>query len=188
MPDVDYHDPVMVGEVLEHLGVKADGLYLDGTVGGGGHTIRILESCSGCRVIAVDRDREALDEAGRRLEAFGDRVRFLHVRFDGAADDAEVLTRWLSERADLASLTPQSDLASTKYCLANPGVEYLAYQPQASAKNFSVNLELGKYAVEWTNLVSGGVTKANDLQGGDGENTFTPPFDGPSILHLIRKR
>ena len=90
-----YHDPVMVEEVLEHLGAKADGLYLDGTVGGGGHTRRILESCDGCSVIAVDRDREALDEARRRLEAFGDRVRFLHVRFDGAANDTEVRDRGL---------------------------------------------------------------------------------------------
>lgn len=85
-----YHEPVMVEEVLEHLGLKAGGLYLDGTVGGGGHTMRILESCPACRVIAVDRDSEALDEARARLEAYGDRVRFLHMRFDGAADDVEV--------------------------------------------------------------------------------------------------
>ena len=90
VPDAGYHDPVMVAEVLEHLGPRPDGLYLDGTVGGGGHTKRILESCEQCRVIAVDRDREALDEARSRLEAFGDRVRFLHVRFDGSVNDAEV--------------------------------------------------------------------------------------------------
>lgn len=89
-----YHDPVMVEEVLEHLEVKADGLYLDGTVGGGGHTRKILESCD-CRVIAVDRDREALEEARRRLEAYGDRVRFLHARFDGAPDDVEVRDKGL---------------------------------------------------------------------------------------------
>lgn len=90
-----YHEPVMVEEVLEHLGLKAGGLYLDGTVGGGGHTMRILESCPACRVIAVDRDSEALDEARARLEAYGDRVRFLHMRFDEAADDVEVKDRGL---------------------------------------------------------------------------------------------
>jgi len=95
--------------------------------------------------------------------------------------------RWLCERVDLALLTPQNDLASTKYCLANPGLEYLAYQPQSGAKSFSVNLKPGKYAVEWMNLISGGLTKAKDLQGGNGKNTFTPPFGGPSILHLKRK-
>lgn len=90
-----YHEPVMVEEVLEHLGLKAGGLYLDGTVGGGGHTIRILESCPACRVIAVDRDSEALDEARARLEAYRDRVRFLHMRFDEVADDVEVKDRGL---------------------------------------------------------------------------------------------
>lgn len=90
-----YHEPVMVEEVLEHLGLKAGGLYLDGTVGGGGHTMRILESCPACRVIAVDRDSEALDEARARLEAYRDRVRFLHMRFDEAADDVEVKDRGL---------------------------------------------------------------------------------------------
>ncbi len=93
--DAGYHEPVMVEEVLEHLGLKADGLYLDGTVGGGGHTVRILESCPACRVIAVDRDSEALDEARGRLEAYRDRVRFLHMRFDSAADDVEVKDRGL---------------------------------------------------------------------------------------------
>ena len=44
--DTGYHDPVMVREVLEHLEVEAEGLYLDGTVGGGGHTRRILEASS----------------------------------------------------------------------------------------------------------------------------------------------
>jgi 16S rRNA (cytosine1402-N4)-methyltransferase len=85
----------MVDEVLAHLGVKAGGLYLDGTVGGGGHTRRLLESCPECRVVAVDRDPEALQEARRRLEAFRERVRFLHVRFDEAVKDPEVRDRGL---------------------------------------------------------------------------------------------
>jgi hypothetical protein len=103
--------------------------------------------------------------------------------------------RWLSERVDLASLTPQSDLTSTGYCLANPGVEYLAYRPQSDSKEFSAKLESGRYAVEWTDLTSGRVVKAKDLQvRGDavvkakdlqvGEYRFVPPVKNPSILHL----
>jgi len=85
-----YHDPVMVAEVIELLGVEGDGLYLDGTVGGGGHTRRILDSGPECRVVAVDRDAEALEEARQTLAEHGDRVRFLHLRFDEAVEDAEV--------------------------------------------------------------------------------------------------
>jgi 16S rRNA (cytosine1402-N4)-methyltransferase len=90
-----YHEPVLGAEVLELLAPSGEGLYLDGTVGGGGHTRLILGHCPGCRVLAVDRDREALDEARRALADVRPRVRFLEARFDRAADDPEVRDRGL---------------------------------------------------------------------------------------------
>ena len=86
----DYHEPVMAEEVLDLLDPRGEALFLDGTLGGGGHTRRILEACSSCRVIAVDRDLEAIAEAEAVLADLGDRVRILHCRFDHAVDDAEV--------------------------------------------------------------------------------------------------
>ncbi|MEQ9401185.1 MAG: 16S rRNA (cytosine(1402)-N(4))-methyltransferase RsmH [Longimicrobiales bacterium] len=91
----DYHEPVMADEVLEYLAPSGDALYLDGTVGGGGHTRSILEHCPACRVIAVDRDPEALAQARDVLAGFPGRVRFLHRRFDDAVDDPEVRDRGL---------------------------------------------------------------------------------------------
>lgn len=90
-----YHEPVMVDEVLEYLDPRGDRLYLDGTVGGGGHARALLERCEGCRLVAVDRDPEALAEARETLEAFTGRVRFLHERFDQAVRDPEVRDRGL---------------------------------------------------------------------------------------------
>lgn len=90
-----YHEPVMGPEVVEYLAPRDGGLFLDGTVGGGGHTRLILGACPGCRVLAVDRDPEALDEARRALADVSDRIRFLHCRFDEAADDVEVRDRGL---------------------------------------------------------------------------------------------
>jgi 16S rRNA (cytosine1402-N4)-methyltransferase len=81
---------VLADVVLEVLAPAGQGLFLDGTVGGGGHSRRILEACPECRVVAVDRDPQALMEARRELDAFGPRVRFLHCRFDDAADDREI--------------------------------------------------------------------------------------------------
>ena len=90
-----YHEPVLGEEALELLEPQDSGLYLDGTVGGGGHTRLILERCSGCRVLAVDRDPDALAEARARLARFEGRVRFLATRFDLAADDPEARDRGL---------------------------------------------------------------------------------------------
>ena len=90
-----YHEPVMVDEVLARLEPREEGFYMDGTVGGGGHTRALLEACPGCRVLAVDRDPDALAEAARALGPVRDRVRFLQARFDEATRDFEVVDRGL---------------------------------------------------------------------------------------------
>lgn len=84
-----YHRAVLVDQVMEHLLGEA-GLYLDGTVGGGGHGAALLARCPECRLLAVDRDREALAAARARLAPFGDRVRFAHISFREVADDPEM--------------------------------------------------------------------------------------------------
>lgn len=90
-----YHEPVLAARVVELLDPRGTGLWLDGTVGGGGHARLLLERCSGCRLLAVDRDPEALDEARSVLAPFAGRVRFLLARFDEAPGDAEVRDRGL---------------------------------------------------------------------------------------------
>lgn len=76
------HVPVLLGPVLEMLDVRADGSYLDGTVGSGGHAGRILElSAPSGRLLGLDRDPSALQRAGRRLERFGDRLMLVHGSF-----------------------------------------------------------------------------------------------------------
>jgi len=65
-----YHCPVMLGEVLDGLNIRDGGIYFDGTVGGGGHSYGILSGNPTVRLIATDRDGEAIAEARRRLEPF----------------------------------------------------------------------------------------------------------------------
>lgn len=91
----EYHEPVMGREVLELLSVTDSGLYLDGTAGGGGHTRMILEKCETCRVIAVDRDPDALEEARGALADLRAGVRFVSARFDRAVSDPEIQDRGL---------------------------------------------------------------------------------------------
>ncbi len=90
-----YHAPVLAERVVELLDPRGNGLWLDGTVGGGGHARVLLERCADCRLLAVDRDPEALDEARAALAQFGGRVRFVLARFDEAIDDLEVRDRGL---------------------------------------------------------------------------------------------
>lgn len=82
-------------EVLDLLAPSGDGLYLDGTAGGGGHTRMIVDACESCRVIAVDRDPEALEEARGALADVRARVRFVSARFDRALTDPEIQDRGL---------------------------------------------------------------------------------------------
>lgn len=91
-----YHEPVLGREILDLLDLGRGGLFLDGTVGGGGHARLLLERCGDCRLLAVDRDPAALAHAREVLEPYRDRVRFLHARFDHAVDDVEVRDRGLA--------------------------------------------------------------------------------------------
>src|SRR3954471_10179722 len=76
------HQPVLLDEVLTWLAPRPGGCYCDATVGLGGHARGILErSAPDGRLIGVDRDRDALAEAGDRLAEFGDRVTLAHAPF-----------------------------------------------------------------------------------------------------------
>ena len=73
------HIPVMLDECLEGLNIKANGIYVDGTVGGAGHSIEIVKRLSeNGRLICVDKDEDALKAAGERLAPYSDRVTFIH--------------------------------------------------------------------------------------------------------------
>lgn len=68
------HEPVMPDEVLQYLRPERGGLFLDATIGGGGHAARLLEAGPAVRVIGIDQDPEAIEASARRLEEYGDRA------------------------------------------------------------------------------------------------------------------
>lgn len=74
------HISVMAGEVIEMLAVKKNGIYVDGTLGGGGHSLRILNAGAG-RVIGIDRDTDALAAASERLALWGGSFTPVHDNF-----------------------------------------------------------------------------------------------------------
>lgn len=75
------HQPVLLRETIEELVTKKDGIYVDCTLGGGGHTEAILKSCPEAKVIGIDQDQEALRASAERLAPFGDRAIFVWNNF-----------------------------------------------------------------------------------------------------------
>lgn len=82
----EYHRPIMVDEVLEGLNVREGGVYFDGTAGGGGHSFAILASDPTVRLIATDKDRDAIEEATKRLDPFRGRFKLYRTDFKNYAE------------------------------------------------------------------------------------------------------
>jgi 16S rRNA (cytosine1402-N4)-methyltransferase len=75
------HRPVLLRETIELLDAQHGGLFVDGTLGLGGHSEAILEAATDSHVLGIDRDREALELASKRLARFGSRFRAVHANF-----------------------------------------------------------------------------------------------------------
>jgi 16S rRNA (cytosine1402-N4)-methyltransferase len=111
------HEPVMVAETVTLLAPSRGGLFVDCTVGLGGHTRALLES-GASRILGLDRDPDALQRAADALAGFGDRVELVHADF-------RELTRVLDERG----------LAGIDGALADLGVSSM--QLEAEGRGFS---------------------------------------------------
>ena len=83
-----HHVSVLLNECIEGLNIKPDGIYVDGTLGGAGHSSRIAARLTTGRLIGIDRDPVALKAAGERLAPYADRVTLVHSNF---CDMAQVL-------------------------------------------------------------------------------------------------
>lgn len=85
------HLSVLRREVVEALEPRDGGVYVDATLGAGGHSKAILEAAPGARVIGVDRDERALEIAKKTLAKYGDRVTFVHGAFSAIERHLEAL-------------------------------------------------------------------------------------------------
>ena len=76
-----HHISVLLQECLDGLAIRPDGIYIDGTLGGAGHSSQIAKRLTTGRLIGIDRDPIALKAAGERLEAYKDNVTLVHSNF-----------------------------------------------------------------------------------------------------------
>lgn len=118
------HAPVLLSQVLAFLRPIPDGLYLDLTVGTGGHAEGILEASGPTgRLVGLDRDREVLPLAGERLARFGSRVRLLHADYRDlrAVAAAEGLEAWDGALLDLGVSSVQLGDPARGFAFSHPG-------------------------------------------------------------------
>jgi len=76
-----YHVSVLLDACIDALNIRPDGIYVDGTLGGAGHSSQIVQRLTTGMLIGIDRDPVALAAAGKRLEPWRDRVKLVHANF-----------------------------------------------------------------------------------------------------------
>lgn len=80
--NMEYHKPVLFDEVIDNIITKKDAVYVDCTLGGGGHTEGILQNSSeNSKVVAIDQDMEAIEFAKKRLEKYGHKLQIFQDNF-----------------------------------------------------------------------------------------------------------
>jgi len=84
---------------------------------------------------------------------------------------------------NLAETIPHGEFSSTSFCLADPGAEYLVYQPRAG-ETFSLQLKPGVYYSEWFDPEKAVVAATDRIESSGGPLFFSPPFGGDAALYL----
>ena len=116
-----HHVSVLLDECIGGLNIRPDGIYVDGTLGGAGHSSQIAKRLTTGRLIGIDRDPVALKAAGERLAPFGDRITLVHSNF---CEIAQVLKDLQIEGVDgilldLGVSSPQLDDAQRGFSYMN---------------------------------------------------------------------
>lgn len=107
------HTSVLLEETIEQLHIRPDGIYVDGTLGGGGHSLEICRRLTTGRLIGIDQDADAIAAAGERLKDYQDKVTIVRSNY---AQMMQVLTELGIERVDGILL----DLGVSSYQLDAP--------------------------------------------------------------------
>ncbi len=139
-----HHVSVLLDECIQALNIKPDGIYVDGTLGGAGHSSQIAARLTTGRLIGIDRDRKALAAAGERLAPYMDRVTLVHSNF---SQIPEVLDSLGIEGVDgilldLGVSSPQLDEAER-------GFSYMADAPLDMRMNAEDSLSAHEVVNTW---------------------------------------
>src|ERR1051325_199131 len=119
------HEPVLLKEIIDFLRPEQGGVFVDCTLGLGGHAEAILNASAGARVIGIDRDREALAIAQKRLAIFDNRFQAVHANF-----------------TEINSVLAQLAIANVEGVLADLGVSSLQLDSRERGFSFAADAPL----------------------------------------------
>jgi 16S rRNA (cytosine1402-N4)-methyltransferase len=124
MTQQPFHKPVLINEVLQYLNIQPNKTYLDVTFGGGGHTTAILEKEKSCKVIALDWDKNTIEQNAPPLQKkFGKRIKVLWGSF---ANLEKILKKEKIEKVDGIL----ADFGTSQYQIQNiPGISFQTTMP-----------------------------------------------------------
>ncbi len=136
------HTPVLVAEVVHFLNIKQDGIYVDCTLGAGGHTLALLERCARCRVIGLDIDPDALSLAKERLSVYerSGRVKILRESYTNITSilRSEGIERVDGLLADLGVSSMHLDNPSRGFSFKKDGPLDMRMNPSADKTAYEV--------------------------------------------------
>lgn len=134
------HVSVLLEECIENLNIRPGGIYLDGTLGLGGHSMRIAERLTTGRLVCIDRDETAIERAGRRLAPFGEKVTLVHGNFCDAAAILDSLGIAGADGMlfDLGVSSPQLDESRRGFSYMNDAPLDMRMDPSAGLSAYEV--------------------------------------------------
>ena len=117
------HIPVLLKECIDGLNIKPEGTYVDGTLGRAGHSKEIVKRLTTGKLIAIDRDMKAIEEAGENLKEYKDKIIYVHSNFSriGEILDDLSIDKVDGMLFDLGVSSPQLDDASRGFSYMSDG-------------------------------------------------------------------
>jgi 16S rRNA (cytosine1402-N4)-methyltransferase len=134
------HVSVLLNECIENLNIKPDGIYVDGTLGLGGHSEQILKKLDSGRLIGIDRDETAISRTGERLKQYKDKMTLVHGNF---CDVVQILDNLGIDSVDgmlfdLGVSSPQLDEAERGFSYMNDAPLDMRMDNTSSLSAFNV--------------------------------------------------
>jgi len=147
-----HHLSVLLDECIENLNIKPDGIYVDGTLGGGGHSYEICKRLTTGKLIGIDQDMNAINAASQRLKSFEDKVIYVHNNFSNIK---RILNKLEIEKVDgflldIGVSSHQLDEAERGFSYMNDAKLDMRMD---SSRNFSAYNVVNEYSEEELNRV-----------------------------------